>query len=150
MAKEIETTSYDESLVNTLTSPREIAEYFASLGVDIVSTEADGIVSLDVVDKETLIGTPFVIIEWRFNDTGKFGTFVSAVFMTEDGKRGVFNDGSTGIAQQLRELSDYREAHNHATPYAGRFVKGGLRVSDYTYVDEKGNDIPARTFYLAW
>ncbi len=150
MAKEIETASYDETYAMTLTTPEALAAYFASLGVDVASVD-DGIISLEVVDKETLIGKPFLMESWRFNDAGKFGTFVSVVAMDKDGNRFVFNDGSTGVAVQLAELSTYREAHGHPLPYAGRMVKHGLRVSEYDYTDENtGKVTPAKTFYLNW
>lgn len=149
MAKEIATETYDEKYAATLTSPQDLIAYFARLGVDVASAD-DGIISIDVVDKETLIGKPFVMEEWRINASGKFGTFVSVVAMDDNGKRFVFNDGSTGVAVQLAELSAYREAHNHPMPYNGRYVKHGLRVSEYTYTDDNGKETPAKTFYLNW
>ena len=151
MAKEIVADSFDADYAMTLRTPSEIVAYFANIGVDVRNDEADGIVSLDVVGKETLIGRPFLMVEWRVNTTGKFGTFVSVVAMDDTGKVFVFNDGSTGIAAQLAELSMYREAHGHPTPYAGRYVKNGLRVSQYEYTDEAtGKTSQAETYYLNW
>lgn len=101
-----------------------------------------------VADKNTLIGTPMVFLEWRYN-SGDFGVFVSIAAVTEDGRKIIINDGSSGICKQLQLVTDERVAKKHPTPCAGLIVRNGLTRSDYTYTDDKGHEIPAETFYLA-
>ncbi len=145
--KDVET-SINLSELDKLTDTQAILQWFAQYGADVDNNEVDGIVSLDIVkEKDSLIGVPFLIKSWRFNE-GKYGEFVSAEIVFENGNLAVLNDGSTGIAQQLREVTDNRTKAGHPLPQAGRMVKGGLTRSDYTYVDDKGNDTPAVTYYL--
>jgi len=99
-------------------------------------------------DKRQLIGVPLVIIQWRFS-AGDYGTMVNAAVMTQDGRKLIVNDGSTGIMQQLLDVTDKRAEKNHPTPQAGLLVKEGLTVSDYTFTDAKGETAPASTFYLS-
>jgi hypothetical protein len=62
----------------------------------------------------------------------------------------VINDGSTGICQQLRNLTDLRTDNAHATPQSGALVKGGLKLSEYDRTDEKGTVIgKGKTYYLS-
>lgn len=99
---------------------------------------------LDKEGKDKLIGVYFAIMDWRFND-GDQGEFVSVTVLTEKGDRYVINDGSTGICEQLREIQ------KAAGGTAVIRVKKGLRVSRYTYTDEKdGKEKPAATYYLSF
>ena len=142
---------YNQDDLEALKTGQEVIDYFRSLGVDISDNEADGIKDLPILDKETLIDRPFILISWRFNQ-GNFGDFVSAEIMDGNGERGILNDGSTGIRDQLIRLTDYRESAGHPTPYAGRMVKGGVRISRYEKEIEDGKGgsvlVPAETFYL--
>lgn len=145
-------TSQDLALheLDNVRSVSDALAFFAKVGVDVADYEMDGIRHIEIVkDKDALVGVPFLLLQWRFNE-GQFGTFVSAEIVTQDDTVLVLNDGSTGIAQQLKELTEYRERNNHPTPYAGRMVKGGLSRSDYTYTDDKGKEVPATTYYLAY
>lgn len=114
-------------------------------------------------DKGTLVGVPFVILEWQeregdFADSG----FMSALVVTKGGEKWVVNDGSTGIADQLREVTRRRESEGRNNPRAFLSVPGGLTRSDYFRNETtgdiartrpegapKGEWIPATTFYLA-
>lgn len=112
------------------------------LGGDVVTTFSES-GEWDVVeDKSHLVGVPFVGLRWRFNK-GDAGEFVSMEVVTEDGRRLIVNDGSTGIYQQLLRLT------TETGRTAGIACKKGLRRSDYTYTDEKGTERPATTFYLS-
>lgn len=94
-----------------------------------------------VVDKATLVNTPFVILRMKFND-GDHGVFVSCEAVTEDGRKVVINDGSTGIRAQCERI-------HKTAPGQPVLVKRGLTRSDYTYIDEKGTSKAATTFYLS-
>jgi hypothetical protein len=67
----------------------------------------------EVIDKETLIDVPFMIVDIRVNPAGEFGEFVSVCGLLEDPKARPFviNDGSTGLAEQAKGLvADGRKA----------------------------------------
>lgn len=102
-----------------------------------------------VVDKDNLKGVPLMILEWRFNN-GDFGEFVSATAVAKDGRKVIINDGSTGIAAQLRRVTDTRVKNNHPNPQAALLVENGLTRSDYTYTDPKTQEQKAAvTYYLS-
>jgi len=131
-------------------TPDDAVKAFTQLGFDVFDKEADGILSLEIWDdKSKLISVPFLILEWRFN-TGDIGDFVSVEFMLQDGTKGVFNDGSTGILRQLQQLTLVRTESNHPSPTAGRFVSKGLRVSRYQAEMQDGSMRAAETYYLAY
>ena len=109
-----------------------------------------------VVDKERLVTVPFVILEWRFNESKEHYdannmplVFVSAAVVTEGGDKFIINDGSTGIRQQLQAITARRRENNHATPQNGLVVPHGLTVSQYLYTDASGKSSTARTYYLS-
>lgn len=114
----------------------------AALGGDVVAVFSESGEWDVVADKGTLVKVPFVGLRWRFTE-GDMGSFVSLEIVTEDGRRLVVNDGSTGIYRQLRTLTD------ETGRMQGITCRKGLRRSDYTYADEKGLERPATTFYLA-
>jgi|SRR5882757_7232890 len=156
-----------------------LAEQFSFEGVDVLDDKGDGVFNLELVeDKNFLVNLPFLITRWRFNTSDKFkdeegndGTFVSVEFaysQVKDGPlfAGVFNDGSgTGICGQLQTITKHRQEKLEKTgegndPYAGRYVRRGLRRSDYMrtkttdegapMLDKKGEPIQeaATSFYL--
>lgn len=106
-----------------------------------------GFVVLD--DKDLLLKVPFLILEWRFNagkyenDLGEKTDFVSMTVVTKNNDKYIVNDGSTGIARQLREYSD------RTNKYGMLLAEKGLRVSrDYTVV-VNGREINGTTYYIA-
>jgi hypothetical protein len=109
---------------------------------------------LDSNGKARLVGVPFAILEWRFND-GDMGTFVSCMLVTKANEKLVMNDGSTGIRDQLAQVTRKRVEKGHPEPQKGPFyVRQGLSRSDYKVEipDTKTGEmvsIPATTFYLA-
>lgn len=113
-------------------------------------------------DKDELCGMPLALVGWVFND-GDFGPFVSVTFVefSKDGRalrKGVFNDGSTGIYRQLKGYTDKCVANNAVDlAYGPLMTRAGLRVSEYTPTDEEGEPLvvdgkvieKARTYYLS-
>lgn len=95
-----------------------------------------------IKEKDQLIDTPFIIVDFKFAN-GDFSEFVAVKLVTEDSRKLVLVDGSTGICAQLKSLAT---KYNR---YGGVVVKGGLTRSDYTFTDEKGKESPAKTYYLA-
>lgn len=109
-----------------------------------------------LTDKDKLVGRAFLAVQWKFHQSKEYlgSEYVSVYVITQDSLNGethfVINDGSTGIARQLRELTDNRVDAKHKTPYGGALVKGGLKLSEYDRTDEKGTIIgKGRTYYLS-
>ena len=102
-----------------------------------------------LVEKDKLLGVPFVLIDYtvhtsstNFDENGEGLKFVTVRCVTQEDKRVAFNDGSTGVARQLRDLAA-REI------YGGIYVQGGLRASEYEVTDAKGRKSSATTYYLS-
>ena len=88
----------------------------------------------EVVDKETLIGKEFVILDVKINETGDFGPFCSLTCLLRDKSQVVINDGSTGVYKQVTE----------GGITAPHYCRKGLRVSEYEWENGKR----AKTYYL--
>ncbi|MGA5128808.1 hypothetical protein ACPCTO_03275 [Streptomyces olivoreticuli] len=110
--------------------------------------------SIPVVrDKMQLVGTPFISLEWRFND-GDNGEFVSATIMTQDNRLHILNDGSSGIYRQYHDLTEKRGTQRGPITHSD-----GLSRSEYwfnpdtgqaakAHPDDGGDWRKATTFYL--
>lgn len=102
-----------------------------------------------VENKDTLIGVPFVILDWRFNESGMSDEpFVSLTIVTKNGDKLIVNDGSTGIRAQMQAITR-RRAENGNLSQSGLVVPNGLTVSRYMYADADGKERPAVTYYLS-
>lgn len=83
-------------------------------------------------DKARLCGEPFVILGFRFNH-GSFGKhFVTVAAVTEHNDKVIFNDGSTGIRDQLAEYA------SRTRRFGGLIARNGLRASQYDTCPECG------------
>lgn len=129
----------------------------SGITVENISDEvSDGFDLID--DKDVLCGLAMLVIGWRTN-SGDFGEFVSVRAICKDGpwqgKRIIFNDGSTGIKTQLHNIESKRTAKGNPTNSLNEWILApmhadkGLRRSDYTYTDDKGESRPAKTYYFA-
>jgi hypothetical protein len=96
-----------------------------------------------IQDKSRLVGTPFLVLDWRFIiDEETKREYVNVLVMNPQGAKARFNDGSTGVYQQLKQV----------TEQAGIVAiecRLGLRKSDYTYTNDKGETSKAVTYYLS-
>lgn len=112
----------------------------ASKSFEELAGSARSIVTSDIAEKKSLIGVPFVIyrIDRKMGDYNR--EFVTVHAITKDRTVIVFNDGSTGVCDQLKGQT--------ASPDSPIFCPKGLRVSRYTYEDDDGNKSPAETYYL--
>ena len=119
-------------------------EYAAWLKSESITVETfDGGSEWDLIgNKDSLIDQDMVIARIRFNET-ETGSFVSVCAYTNKGDKIVFNDGGTGVYQQLE---NYVRRTGRTT--AIRCPKG-LRVSRYKYIDKHGVERPAATYYIA-
>jgi hypothetical protein len=108
-------------------------------------------------DKAELEGKSLNIIQWGFHEskdhkdeTGTPLVFVAMELVTEKtGEKYIVNDGS-GIRDQLAKVTASRLARGW-TPeraFRGLYVRGGFRLSHYTFTDDKGAESAATSYYL--
>ena len=115
--------------------------------LDVADVVGDGFVLLDRSQKDRLVSVPFVIVDWRFIDSDKFQrdgkplSFATIRVITDSGQKFRINDGSTGIYQQLKTVTE-RTGRNQLMK-----VAGGLTRSDYE-VEIDGVVSTAQTYYL--
>lgn len=144
-------TVFTDSILANLTDFNSAKETIASAGVNLESFEDYG-TGFKVVDKDTLIGVEMILLEWRFS-VGDYGKFASVAAITKHGEKVIFNDGSTGIREQLEMVTAQRNDKGHPTPQAALYVENGLTRSDYKAMlpDKSGELVPtpASTYYLA-
>lgn len=86
----------------------------------------DGFTLLDKDEKDLLIRRDLIILDWSFSAGDFDKEFVTMRVVTRDGGRYIVNDGSTGIAAQLRDYSD------RTGRYSMLRVERGLRKSEYS------------------
>lgn len=150
--------AFDDATLAEFTGYADVAAAFQTNGLplDSITDYGTGFV---LTDKAALVGVPFVIVQWRFN-AGKYGEeFVSVEAITKHDEKVIFNDGSTGVARQLRGVTDKRNREGSAFPQAGLIVAGGLSRTDYFYNEDTRETssvpmtgkgwAPASTYYLA-
>lgn len=112
----------------------------ANAGIPVLSSGVlfgDG--SEFIKDKDKLVGIPFLVLDWRFIvDEKTKREYVNVLVMNGQGSKARFNDGSTGVYAQLKEVHEQ-------TGVVAIECKMGLRKSEYTTPEGE----PATTFYLS-
>lgn len=141
-------TAFTEDQLSDVKTVDDAFRVLESAGMSTASIDDFGSGFTLVEDKQALVGAEMLLLQWRFNG-GDFGDFVSVTAVTRDGRRVIFNDGSTGIMAQLAGVTRKRDKAGEVNPQAGLLCPRGLRKSEYTYTDDKGQSRPAQTFYLA-
>lgn len=92
-------------------------------------------------DKGKLVGVPLIVLAWTFNE-GDMGTFTSMLILTQNDRRFIVNDGSTGICSQLQALTA-------RTGQTGMLAcPRGFTVSEYDKELPNGKVTRAKTFYI--
>ena len=147
---------FTDDVLADLKSFADVQALFVDSGVVAESIEDYGNGFKVCKDKNSLVGVPFAVIEWRFNDgdykdeSGNPTQYVAAYIMTKNNDKMVLVDGGSGICAQLRRVSDVRIASGKTNNIMrGLLVSDGLTRSDYTFTDAKGIEQPATTFYLS-
>jgi hypothetical protein len=151
-------TLFNDDMLAGLSGYKDAAAMLDASGVAAESV-ADYGTGFRVVDKATLIGVPFLILEWRFNEGDYARGFVSVAAITKHDDKVIFNDGSTGVRDQLATVTKQRIKKGHAHPTAGLICENGLSRTTY-YANSKTGETssrpqdgadwgPASTFYLA-
>ena len=99
-----------------------------------------------IENKDEIVNVAQIWLDWRISTSDKFrtkdgepGTFVVVKLVTEDDRKLMFTDGSTGIC---KSLVDY-------TKRGGRppLVVAGLKKSTYQTEDANGNPIEGTTYW---
>lgn len=109
-----------------------IALFQEKMGAEVVDASeeiGDGFALIE--DKDKLVGVPLLLLTWNFNASDRGPKpFVSvraiARFTAGGDAKVVFNDGGTGIREQLEKFTD-----KGGRPMGGVFVGHGLRKSEY-------------------
>ena len=148
---------FDDATLASITSWKEAGALLDRMEVAPESASDYG-TGFKVVDKATLVGVPFLILEWRFSQ-GDFGPFVSVSAVTKHDDKVIFNDGSSGVRQQLQTVTDQRRERGHAHPQAGLVCEEGLTKTSYFANAKTGETSntpqtgdgwgPASTYYIA-
>jgi hypothetical protein len=140
--------------LNSITSINEAATLLGVSSIDELEWNDSPWQLLD--DKNALLGKKFLAVAWKFHESKEYlgNEYVSVYALTLDTINGetrfVFNDGSSGVYKQLRDLTDARITAGHKNPNAGALIKNGLKLSEYDRYDEKGVIIgKGKTFYLS-
>lgn len=104
--------------------------------VNVADVLGDGSTFFD--DKNVFVGKPFLILDWRFIVDEKSGReYVNVLIMGANGDKARFNDGSTGVYAQIKEI-------DAQFGKVGVECRNGLRRSDYV----KEGVGEATTYYL--
>lgn len=115
----------------------------AVLPVVVSATDVLGDGAEFITDKNVLVGSPFLVLDWHFIvDEKTEREYVNVLIMGANGKKARFNDGGTGVYAQLSQVS---QSHG----VVGIEVKGGLRRSDYLKEMPNGKKESATTYYLS-
>jgi hypothetical protein len=106
-----------------------------------------------LADKNKLVGTPFVAVQWKFHPGDFDGYYTNMLVVTDQGDRYIVNDGGAGITRELMEFS------KRSNRMGGVVFRNGLSASTYTFCatcqsakcedDTNSHKLtPATTFYL--
>lgn len=104
-------------------------------------------------DKSVLVGVPFIIRSAWLHMNGAGVEFLYLTVETEnDGMKTIADSSTTGVKAQVLGLSgfptDLTVESDKLTGLAF-FAPKGLRVSEYTVVDNRGKSKKAKTYYIA-
>ena len=153
------TTTLNDEQLTSIQTFSDAAAMLQAAGIILESIGEYG-TGFKLTDSKKLVGVPFLILQWRFN-AGAYGPegFVSVEAVTKHNEKVIFNDGSTGIRDQLIKVTAEREAKGSSHPQAGLVVENGLTASEFFYnavtkeisrLPQTGPDwSPATTYYLA-
>lgn len=120
----------------------DLAEARAALGTVVSASEVLGDGSEFITDKNLLVKSPFLILDWRFViDEETKREYVNVLIMGTNGEKARFNDGGEGVYKQLKRVSE-------ESGKVGIQCKSGLRRSDYT-TEVNGKSQKATTYYLS-
>ena len=106
-----------------------------------------------LVDKATLVGTPFILFDWEIKPSEEFGgDFAICRVKTPEGTA-IFTDGGAGIVDALERYQPKLSAAREAGQNMALYFHYGLRASDYVKkltdpTTGEVRSIPATTYYF--
>jgi hypothetical protein len=99
--------------------------------------------------KHTLLGIPFLILEFNIRPGLKGDDYADILLVTTTDQRWRLRDSSLGIKEQLKELLRDRIASGISYPNMNVHVRKGLYFREFAYHDtESGKTTNPRTYYL--
>lgn len=126
---------------------------FAAIGIEPESVDADLIGDgFPLIDKSKLVNVECMFVRWTVSmpQNERYKTpYVVVKGITRGGKKFRFTDGSTGVGRELFNLTRDRAAKGHEAPNGALILPEGLSRSDYTAVDDNGDEIQATTYHIA-
>lgn len=126
--------------INDISAARTALEQAYGAVLDSSVLFGDG--SEFLKDKDVLVGSPFVVCDFRFVTDEKTGNeYVNVLIMGRDGSKARFNDGGTGVYAQLKQV-------HQEYGVIGIQCKNGLRKSEYEK-EVDGKTQRAVTYYLS-
>lgn len=98
--------------------------------------------------KRSLVGVPFIIVEFEFKVGKLDSSFVDCHIVTTTDERYILRDSSRGIHEQLKEIKLERERAGNTNPSLAVYVRKGLSFRDNPYEAPDGTKSTSTTFYL--
>ena len=144
---------FSDDELTSITSIADVNVLFSKYGVSADTIANYGTGFSVVKDKNTLVNKRLMILEWHFYPSDKgSGDMVTVHAFTSEGDKVIFNDGSTGVREQLRRVMDMRMKNGQDEVSACRalIVNNGLMARSYDYTDPTTGEVSkATTFYLS-
>lgn len=100
--------------------------------------------------KHTLVGVPFLILEFQIKPGIHSDDYAEILLVTTTDQRWRLRDSSLGIKNQLKEILAERIAAGYPHPNMNIHVRKGLYYREFDYHDTKtGKVSKPRTYYLS-
>lgn len=160
--KELSRRLFEDIDLNSIDSYDNAVEFLSESGIEeIEDIDFYGTGFTILPDKEFLVGKPFIIVEWEFNQSREYGTpFVSAFVVTRDRDddsgmpyKFIVNDGSSyGIYRQLADVTKSRMNKGKGMARAGLRCPRGLRKRNFKTtqnINGQDKEIEATAYNLA-
>lgn len=149
---------FSDTELAEITSIADVNALFQQYGIS-AETIANYGTGFAVVDKATLVNKRLMILEWHFYDSDKgSGDMCTVHAFTAEGDKVIFNDGSSGVREQLRNVMNVRVKNGVPEANACRalIANNGLMARTYQRRDdnnelmfEDGKPVTATTYYIS-
>jgi hypothetical protein len=119
---------FSDDKLRAMDNFEDVLAAFAAEGIQLLDASDWVGAGSDLIDKERLLGVPFLLIQWKFLQSQDYegSSFVVCHILTRHNERLMFMDGSKG---GIRD--DLIEASKNTNQFHAMIVKNGLRKSDY-------------------
>ena len=134
-----------------MTSSNSTAGTTPAVDFDALLATADTFDGIDITDKATLVGVPFIVTKVWFETGSRNVEYVYLDVALRDGSMVTINDSSTtGVKSQMREYLGNlgKNPANGDVTDVTLYIPGGLRKNEYEVTDDSGKKKVARTYYM--